>query len=542
MINEFHGRNFPCSTFVPSGPGYAGITPEQQICSVTGASASLHYVNGDAYINTTFQYYHSHLWRNWGILIAMAIFGTACYLYAAETIQAAKSKGEVLLFRRGQVPAFEKRDDEEAMAEDRATTEVVASDGGELKRHETEVPATIQKQTAVFHWDGVCYDIKIKGEPRRLLNEVDGWVKPGTLTALMGASGAGKTTLLDVLASRTTMGVISGQMLVDGRQRNSGFQRKTGYVQQQDLHLATSTVREALIFSALLRQPRDTPKQEKLEYVEEVIKLLEMESYADAIVGVPGEGLNVEQRKRLTIAVEMAAKPALLLFLDEPTSGLDSQTAWSILMLLKKLAANGQAILCTIHQPSALLFQEFDRLLFLASGGRTVYYGDIGESSKILTSYFERNGSRPCSSSENPAEWMLDVIGAAPGSQNTIDWPAKWYDSPERQDIKRQLADLKEELSDKPEDDDPKSLREYAAPFGQQFVAVTARVFEQYWRTPSYLYSKAALCTLSGLFIGFSFWMSPTSLQGLQNQLFAIFMLLTIFGKHFDAPEYHFKC
>ena len=86
------------------------------------------------------------------------------------------------------------------------------------------------------------------------------------------------------------MGVVSGEMLVDGRPRNSGFQRKTGYVQQQDLHLATSTVREALIFSALLRQPTDIPRQEKIDYVEEVIKLLEMESYADAIVGVPGEG------------------------------------------------------------------------------------------------------------------------------------------------------------------------------------------------------------------------------------------------------------
>jgi len=138
---------------------------------------------------------------------------------------------------------------------------------------------------------------------------------------------------------------------------------------------------------------------------------------------VLGEGLNVEQRKRLTIAVEMAAKPALLLFLDEPTSGLDSQTAWDICNLLRKLANNGQAILCTI--------QSFDRLLFLASGGHTVYFGDIGENSKILTSYFERNGSCPCGVEQNPAEWMLHVIGAAPGSHNDIDWPQVWRDSPE---------------------------------------------------------------------------------------------------------------
>src|SRR5204863_3499358 len=143
-------------------------------------------------------------------------------------------------------------------------------------------------------------------------------------------SGAEKTTLLDVLANRVTMGVVTGEMLVDGHLRDDSFQRKTGYVQQQDLHLETSTVREALIFSAILRQPATTPHSEKLAYVEEVIKMLGMEEYADAIVGVLGEGLNVEQRKRLTIGVEIAAKPDLLLFFDEPTSGLDSQTAWSI--------------------------------------------------------------------------------------------------------------------------------------------------------------------------------------------------------------------
>jgi ABC-type multidrug transport system ATPase subunit len=138
-------------------------------------------------------------------------------------------------------------------------------------------------------------------------------------------------------------------MFVDGHDRDASFQRKTGYVQQQDLHLSTSTVREALNFSAILRQPAKIPRKEKLEYVNEVIKLLDMQEYADAIVGVPGEGLNVEQRKRLTIGVELAAKPELLLFLDEPTSGLDSQTSWAICDLMEKLTKNGQAVLCTVR-------------------------------------------------------------------------------------------------------------------------------------------------------------------------------------------------
>lgn len=107
-------------------------------------------------------------------------------------------------------------------------------------------------------------------------------------------------------------------MLVNGKPLPISFQRSTGYCQQQDIHLETSTVREALIFSALLRQPASVSKEDKLVYVEEVIRLLEMEAYAEAVVGDVGQGLNVEQRKRLTIGVELAAKPALLIFLDEP--------------------------------------------------------------------------------------------------------------------------------------------------------------------------------------------------------------------------------
>lgn len=147
------------------------------------------------------------------------------HLTSVEYISAKKSKGEVLLFPRTQTPKLSNRSsDEEAHADDRITAQV-------LTREKTvpDAPVSIQKQTAIFHWDEVSYDIEIKGEPRRLLDGVDGWVRPGTLTALMGVSGAGKTTLLDVLASRVTMGVVSGEMLVDGHPRGPGFQRSTGY-------------------------------------------------------------------------------------------------------------------------------------------------------------------------------------------------------------------------------------------------------------------------------------------------------------------------
>lgn len=121
---------------------------------------------------------------------------------------------------------------------------------------------------------------------------LDEWVLLYTdMRGAQGPSGAGKTSLLDVLATRNTVGVVCGEAFVDGCLRDISFQRKTGYIQQQDFHLATSTVREALQFSAIMRQPSKITRKEKLDYVEGIIKLLDMDVYADAIVGVPGEGL-----------------------------------------------------------------------------------------------------------------------------------------------------------------------------------------------------------------------------------------------------------
>lgn len=135
------------------------------------------------------------------------------------------------------------------------------------------------------------------------------------MIALMGASGAGKSTLLNTLSQRQKVGVVSGEMLVDGRPLGTEFQRGTGFCEQMDLHDGTATVREALEFSAILRQERHIPKEEKLAYVDKIINLLELTELQDAIV----ISLGVEQKKRLTIGVELAAKPSLLLFLDEPT-------------------------------------------------------------------------------------------------------------------------------------------------------------------------------------------------------------------------------
>jgi len=125
---------------------------------------------------------------------------------------------------------------------------------------------------------------------------VSGYVKPGMMVALVGASGAGKTTLLNTLAQRQRTGVITGEMKVDGRPLGLEFQRGTGFCEQMDLHDMTATIREAFEFSAILRQQRTIPRSEKIAYVDSIIKLLELEDVQDAVIA----SLGVEQRKRVS--------------------------------------------------------------------------------------------------------------------------------------------------------------------------------------------------------------------------------------------------
>ena len=573
MINEFHGRNFPCAQYIPSGPNYANATGDEVTCSALGSIPGNNYVSGDDFIQTNYGYRHKNKWRSVGIGLAYIIFFLFLYLFFCEYNEGAKQNGEMLVFPHSVVKKMKKKgivsekkkknqptlstsdaEKDVEMNNNSSATDsrflrdsdaaIMGNDKTVAKEHYSSPSSSasqshsfsksddieLSKSQAIFHWKNLCYDIPIKNGKRRILDNVDGWVKPGTLTALIGASGAGKTTLLDCLAERTTMGLITGDVFVDGRPRDQSFPRSIGYCQQQDLHLKTATVRESLRFSAYLRQADDVSIEEKDKYVEEVIEVLEMKLYADAIVGVPGEGLNVEQRKRLTIGVELAAKPKLLVFLDEPTSGLDSQTAWSTCQLMKKLASRGQAILCTIHQPSALLMQEFDRLLFLQEGGQTVYFGELGKGCKTMINYFEAHGAHKCPPDANPAEWMLEIVGAAPGTHASQDYFAIWRDSEEYREMQKELDWMERELPKRTEGSSNEEQKEFATSTLYQIKLVSYRLFHQYWRTPFYLWSKIFSTIVSELFIGFTFFKANTSLQGLQNQMLAIFMFTVVFN------------
>ncbi|CAN0881780.1 ABC transporter G family member 37 [Linum grandiflorum] len=224
-----------------------------------------------------------------------------------------------------------------------------------------------------------------------LLSGITGALKPGVLTALMGVSGAGKTTLLDVLSGRKTSGYIEGEIKIGGYPKvQHTFARVSGYCEQTDIHSPHITVEESLMFSAFLRLSPEIDSITKAQFVKQVIETIEFEGIKDDLVGSPGvNGLSTEQRKRLTIAVELVANPSII-FMDEPTTGLDARSAAIVMRAVKNIVDTGRTIVCTIHQPSIDIFESFDELILLKAGGRIIYSGPMGHHSSNVIDYFER--------------------------------------------------------------------------------------------------------------------------------------------------------
>lgn len=463
----------------------------------------------------------SHLWRNFGVVIAFTVLYLLVTIFAAEFLSFVGGGDGALVFKRSKRSKNIKKQATKGNDEEQIQS---GGDNAALARGEQasggndETFNRISSSDRIFTWSDVTYTVPYGNGERRLLNNVNGFAKPGLMIALMGASGAGKTTLLNTLAQRQKTGVVGGDMLVDGHPLGADFQRGTGFCEQMDLHDNTSTIREAFEFSAILRQDRKTPRQEKIDYVNRIIDLLELDEIQDAIIG----SLSVEQKKRVTIGVELAAKPSLLLFLDEPTSGLDSQAAFSIVRFLKKLSQAGQAIVCTIHQPSSMLIQQFDMILALNPGGNTFYFGPVGKDGSAVIRYFAERGV-VCPPSKNVAEFILETAAKA----DKVDWNDEWKKSDENRKVLEEIQHIREERSKLPLPEAGQQY-EFAAPVATQTYMLTQRLFLQYWRDPSYYYGKAFVSVLIGIFNGFTFWMLGNSVADMQNRMFSIFLIILI--------------
>ncbi|XP_043695113.1 pleiotropic drug resistance protein 1-like [Telopea speciosissima] len=365
-----------------------------------------------------------------------------------------------------------------------------------------------------FTFDEIRYSVDMPQEMKargvtedrlELLRGVSGAFRPGVLTSLMGVSGAGKTTLMDVLAGRKTGGYIEGSIKVSGYpKKQETFARISGYCEQNDIHSPHVTVYESLVYSAWLRLAPEINSSTRKMFIEEVMDLVELDSLREALIGLPGvNGLSTEQRKRITIAVELVANPSII-FMDEPTSGLDARAAAIVMRTVRNIVDTGRTVVCTIHQPSIDIFDAFDELFLLKQGGEEIYVGPMGKHACHLIKYFEGiKGVSKITDGYNPATWMLEVTTTAQEAALGVNFAEIYKNS----ELYRRNKEMIDELS-KPTtgSKDLYFSTQYSQSFFIQCIACLWKQHWSYWRNPPYTFVRMFFTTFIALMLGSMFW------------------------------------
>ncbi|XP_074347455.1 pleiotropic drug resistance protein 3-like [Apium graveolens] len=366
----------------------------------------------------------------------------------------------------------------------------------------------------------------------QLLQDITGSFRPGILTALMGVTGAGKTTLLDVLSGRKTSGNFEGEIKIGGYPKVQAiYSRLSAYCEQTDMHSPMVTIKESLAFSARLRLSSQLTESNKNEFVEEVLSMIELDDIKDALVGFPGvNGISYEQRKRLTIAVELVSNPSII-FMDEPTSGLDARAAAIVMRVVKNIADTGRTIVCTIHQPSINIFEAFDELLLMNRGGHIIFAGPLGPQSSKLIEYFEGIPGVPkLQENSNPATWMLEITSASTEVQLGLDFGQIY----KRSHLYGKMVELVKDLSFPVEGLGQLKISTCLPRNGwEQFKACLWKQNLSYWRSPNYNLVRLTFITMVSLLLGGLLWQKGNEIndeQDLLNILGTIYIFVLFLG------------
>ncbi|KAI3678493.1 hypothetical protein L6452_37788 [Arctium lappa] len=259
----------------------------------------------------------------------------------------------------------------------------------------------------------------------------------------------------------------------------------------------------------------DVKAKQRRDFVEGVMKLVELDNLRDALVGLPGStGLSTEQRKRLTIAVELVANPSII-FMDEPTSGLDARAAAIVMRTIRNTVDTGRTVVCTIHQPSNEIFEAFDELLLMKRGGHVIYGGKVGERSEILIKYFESiNGISPMPSEYNPANWMLEMTTPAVEERIGQDFAVIYKNSKQFRDIE---ALIQQTSTPQPDSEPLYFSSTYSQSSLSQFQTCFWKQNLVYWRSPEYNAVRLFFTTMCALIVGSVFWDVGSKRNNSQN-------------------------
>ncbi|GLT80809.1 hypothetical protein SLA2020_522270 [Shorea laevis] len=385
----------------------------------------------------------------------------------------------------------------------------------QLQEENQEEPAAIFFSKAdppvTLKFDDVMYKIKAthkkklcgkieQSKEKVILNGVTGMVCPGEIMAMLGPSGSGSITY-------------------NGKRFSNLMKRKTGFVTQDDVLYPHLTVKETLVFTALLRLPNTLKKEEKILHAEVVITKLGLTKCKNNIIGDTSlREISGGERKRVSIGQEMLINPSCL-FLDEPTSGLDSTTAQRIVSTLWELANGGRTVVMTIHQPSSRLFYMFHKVLLL-SEGNPLYFG---KGSSVMD-YFHSIGYSP-SVLMNPSDFLLDLAnGVSSHEEREEESVVKQIliSAYKTNLVEKSKAELLETESLAPPHDqvEIEQFARWSITWWQQFIVLLKRGVKER-RYESFSRLKIAQVLIVSFLVGLLWWQSD--IAHLQDQIGLLF-------------------
>ncbi|KAH1114108.1 hypothetical protein J1N35_007486 [Gossypium stocksii] len=462
-------------------------------------------------------------WISVAALFGFILLFNAVFTFALTFLNPPGKSRTMISFER--YSQLQRKDDKEGLYEE---SKHAVNDPGNVAGPKTgQMVLPFEPLTVTFqdvqYYVNIPQEMKERGynhKKLQLLSGITGAFRPGVLTALMGVSGAGKTTLMDVLSGRKTSGIIEGDIRIGGYPKvQDTFARVSSYCEQNDIHSPLITVEESVVYSAWLRLPSQIDSKTKDEFVNKVIETIELDGVRDCLVGIPGvNGLSTEQRKRLTIAVELVANPSII-FMDEPTSGLDARAAAIVMRAVKNVVEMGRTVVCTIHQPSIDIFEAFDELILMKTGGHIIYSGPLGQNSMRVVEYFQNIPGVPkIKDNYNPATWMLEVTSTSVEVGNGIDFAQIYKGSTlckENKELVKQLS------SPTPGSKDLYFPTRFPQNGLEQFKACLWKQCLSYWRSPAYNLTRIVFMTASSLMFGVLFWRQGKNINN-QQDLFSI--------------------
>ncbi|PUZ67481.1 hypothetical protein GQ55_3G438700 [Panicum hallii var. hallii] len=349
---------------------------------------------------------------------------------------------------------------------------------------------------------------KVTKEEAIDFENVSGYVKPGTMLALVGGANGSASTLLKCLSGRTPPGgSFTGDIRVNSTKPSADFSRSVGYAERLDAHQPYLTIRESLQFSASLRLKNGISKTRRHIHVELVLDQLGLQYYANHLVGSlrDGTGKTYEVAKKLTIAVELAASPSIL-FLEEPISGLDSSGTSAILSILSQLPVYGQSVIATVSHPNTRALSYFHQVIILTHEGRQAYFGPVGLNCHEILGYFTAIPRvPPYIQTQNPISFVMGVTGQGiPGRRLAVTDFVEEFQNSHLHEVSMKVINntTKNKKFAKEKDSKISISHNYPASFIRQIWLVLLRTQKFLWRNVNYTYSRFTGCVMIGLLMG----------------------------------------